>query len=384
MTANHLTWWTTQLARTVLKDMALAFLKPDLCLADFSDNLARFAAEPRLLNTPAPNATEVFWELVGAEDDLRAMLRGEVESLVWRNLNREQAGGQTVLFSLTVVPRNPDRPAEGLLLVIEDTTHTSQLEQQVLNDRNQLRLLQDQLEMTNLELQRINWFKTTLVSMVAHDLRAPLSAIRLLTTQLAVRLPAEGRSAWQPVLNDLYAEIERLNAMIGNVLDIGQIDHGHMRLALEQCDLSLIAQNVVQRLAPLLERRQLYLNTRWADQPVIIFADPDRVGQALYNLLDNAIKYTPRGGSITLTTLLEASHGVFDIFNSGHGLPPDRVKQLFNLYQRAPADAAPDVHGLGLGLYFVKMLTEAHGGYVTVHNQPGVGVSFRTFWPVNL
>lgn len=384
MTANHLTWWTTQLARTVLKDMALAFINSDLCLSDISANLARFAAEPRLLDTPAPRATEVFWELVGAEDDLRAMLRGEVESLVWRNLNREQAGGQTVLFSLTVVPRNPDRPAEGLLLVIEDTTHTSQLEQQVLNDRNQLRLLQDQLEVTNLELQRINWFKTTLVSMVAHDLRAPLSAIRLLTTQLAVRLPAEGRPTWQPVLNDLYAEIERLNTMIGNVLDIGQIDHGHMRLALEQCDLSLIAQNVVQRLAPLLERRQLYLNTRWADQPVIIFADPDRVGQVLYNLLDNAIKYTPRGGSITLTTLLEASHGVFDIFNSGHGLPPDRVNQLFDLYQRAPADAAPDVHWLGLGLYFVKMLTEAHGGHVTVHNQPGVGVSFRTFWPVNL
>lgn len=373
------------MARTVLKDMAFAHLTPDLRLTEASANLARYAAEPRLLAVPSPPAAEVFWELVGAEDDLQAMLRGDQGAIVWRNLNRDQDGGHTLIFTLMVVPRDHDRPGDGLMLIIEDTTHASHLEQQVLNDRNQLRLLQDQLEIANLELQRINWFKTTLASMVAHDLRAPLSAIRMLTSQLATRLPDEGGAAWRPMLNDLHAEIERLNTMIGSVLDIGQIDHGHLHLALAPCNLTQLAETIVHRVRPLVERRQLHLNMRWAAEPLLVFADPDRVGQVLYNLLDNAIKYTPRGGYITVTTELDgAGHGVFDIFNSGRGLPPDKLTQLFNLYERAQADAAPDVNGLGLGLYFVKMLTEAHGGYVTVINQPDVGVSFRTFWPLHL
>ncbi|MFN8596727.1 MAG: hypothetical protein U0559_11175 [Anaerolineae bacterium] len=157
-----------------------------------SENLRTLTITPAL---PVEGRTlaELFWEFVGA-DTPSAIMRGEAPPYVIRRVNRRQPDGSNAYLHFQVVPYDDGQFSSGLLLMIEDTTSASQLEQRLTQDRNELRLVQEQLAQANLELQRLSRFKTAVLSIAAQDLQSPLAVVRLYA-DLLLRARTYQRSA---------------------------------------------------------------------------------------------------------------------------------------------------------------------------------------------
>ncbi|MCS6954706.1 MAG: hypothetical protein NZM33_17860, partial [Bryobacteraceae bacterium] len=157
------------------------------------------------------------------------------------------------------MPLYQDDAAPGLLLLVEDVTAATRLEQQVMQDRNELRLAQAALARANAELERLNTFKSFLLRMVAHDLRSPLNAV-LSYTELSLEQPAaQTDPELQRYLQLVSAMAGRMDHLIDDLLDLDQLESGRLKLQLQPCDLPAVIQAVADEFAVLLRLRQLSL-----------------------------------------------------------------------------------------------------------------------------
>lgn len=364
-------------ARTFACVHALAYarLTPDLVIAQVSPNL------PELLDVEAEamvgrRLSEVAWEFVGAEAALATVMRGENDIFRLRRIQRERPDGTLRYLNFSVMPLYQDDAAPGLLLLVEDVTAATRLEQQVMQDRNELRLAQAALARANAELERLNTFKSFLLRMVAHDLRSPLNAV-LSYTELSLEQPAaQTDPELQRYLQLVSAMAGRMDHLIDDLLDLDQLESGRLKLQLQPCDLPAVIQAVADEFAVLLRLRQLSLEMDWPGDLPAVRADLPRLVQVFYNLFSNAVKYTPDGGTIRVGGRAEAGRVQVSITNSGRGLSEAQLANLFRLYYRAEAASQGKIAGTGLGLYIVKALVEAQGGVVAASSRPGEGVTF--------
>jgi signal transduction histidine kinase len=212
---------------------------------------------------------------------------------------------------------------------------------------------------------------------LAHDLRTPLTRLRG-TAELAMQDsgdPAEARAA----LADCINESDRLLHLLETLLDISAAEGGALKLNRDRCDLRALAERAADLYGEVAQEKKIALAL---DLPglAIVQADPVRLGQAVNNLLDNALKYTPAGGRVTLAARAESSSAVITVTDNGPGIPAAEREAIFRrLYRR---DVSRSQRGLGLGLSLVKAIVEAHGGTVTVDDAPGGGSRFTVQLPV--
>lgn len=369
-------------AYTRAHSLAYARLTPDLVIAQASPNLAELLSveAEAVVDCPLP---EVAWEFVGAEAALDAVARGESAAFRLQRIHREQPDGALRYLNFSVTPLHEDGAAPGLLLLVEDVTAATQLEQQVMQDRNELRLTQSALARANAELERLNTFKSFLLTMVAHDLRSPLNAVQSYT-ELSLEHPAaQAEPELKRYLQLVSVMAGRMDHLIDDLLDLDQLERGQLKLQRQPCDLPAVVQAVVDEFAALLRFRQLSLEMDWPDDLPAVNADPLRLVQVFYNLFSNAVKYTPDGGAIRIGGRAEAGRVVVTITNTGRGLSEAQLANLFRLYYRAEAARQSKIAGTGLGLYIVKALVEAQGGAVTASSRPGESVTFTVTLPVS-
>jgi signal transduction histidine kinase len=210
----------------------------------------------------------------------------------------------------------------------------------------------------------------TFLAAVAHDLRNPLSALKMIV-QTVEREPT---SATPDRFRRLDRQLDRLTRMVGDLLDATQIESGHLELKRELFDLRESARTIVDLYAPTTATHQVILKV--PEEPVIVYADPLRLEQVISNLLSNAIKYSPGGGCVEL--LLKAVDGRVELSVSdrGLGIPAEDLPNLFQPFRRRPSTAA-SVPGVGLGLSIVRRIVTAHGGDIDVESEPGAGSTFR-------
>lgn len=362
--------------------LAYARLTPDLVIAQASTNLAEVLGVEAdgVVGHPLP---DVAWEFVGAEEALAAVMRGESTAFrLWR-IHRERPDGALRYLNFSLTPLREDGVAPGLLLLVEDATAATQLEQQVMQDRNELRLTQSALARANAELERLNTFKSFLLTMVAHDLRSPLNAVQSYT-ELSLEQPAaQAEPELKRYLQLVGVMAGRMDHLIDDLLDLDQLERGQLKLQLQPCDLPAVVQAVVDEFAALLRFRRLSLEMDWPDDLPAVNADPLRLVQVFYNLLSNAVKYTPDGGAIRISGRAEAGRVLAAITNTGRGLSEAQLANLFRLYYRAEAARRSKIAGTGLGLYIVKALVEAQGGSVTASSRPGEAVTFTVTLPAS-
>ncbi|MFQ5768025.1 MAG: ATP-binding protein, partial [Acidobacteriota bacterium] len=234
-------------------------------------------------------------------------------------------------------------------------------------------------------LQELDELKSGFVSMVSHDLKTPLTSMKEAVDLLAEGVGGELTDRQRRLLSITREGAERLGNYVQGILDLFRFEAGHVRLVKDPLSLA----EVVQEQTRLLEVRsriagiEIHCETE-ADLPPVE-ADRFRIGQVVANLLDNAIKFTPRDGTITVKTGVEAWRDdlavVLRVKDTGLGINQRDLKHVFDKFFQATVSRDRHVPGAGLGLAIVRSLVEAHGGEISVDSAVGQGSTFTVILP---
>ncbi len=211
---------------------------------------------------------------------------------------------------------------------------------------------------------------------VAHDLRTPMTRLRgIAETALASNNPQTLRDA----LEECLEESDRVVEMLNTLMDISEAETGTMALRLEPTDFSELVRQTVDLYEEVADERGVPVTTAVADG-ITVTVDRNRLRQALANLLDNALKYTPRGGRVEIAARRDGPDAILSMTDTGVGIPADELPHIWTRLYRG--DKSRSSRGLGLGLSLVKAIVEAHRGQVSVQSEPGRGSRFELRLPV--
>ena len=212
-------------------------------------------------------------------------------------------------------------------------------------------------------LQLMNRRKDEFLAMLAHELRNPLAPIRNAVQLLKMQGVTEPKLAW--ICNVVDRQVTHMARLLDDLLDMARIMQGKIRLKLERLELSDIVNNAVETSRPLIESRNQDLLISQTAAPQWLNGDRIRLAQVLSNLLNNAAKYTGEGGKIMLSVTRDENNVVIEIKDTGIGIAPDILPQIFDLFTQADHTLAHSQGGLGIGLTLARQLVEKHGGTIT-------------------
>jgi PAS domain S-box-containing protein len=229
------------------------------------------------------------------------------------------------------------------------------------------------------ELDRM---KTEFVSQVSHELRTPLTAIKGFTELLLDEDAGEVNGEQKEYLGIVKSNVDRLVALINDLLDISRIESGRIRLKLEPIDLAEIIRSVSTTMRPLIEGKDQTLALEVEPDLPPARGDHDRVVQVLTNLISNAYKYTPAGGALRVEAGRRDGLLHVAVTDNGIGIPAEDVPKLFTRFFRVDSSLTREIGGTGLGLSIVKSIVELHGGTISVDSEPGKGSTFDFALPI--
>jgi PAS domain S-box-containing protein len=228
----------------------------------------------------------------------------------------------------------------------------------------------------------VDRMKSEFVSLVSHELRTPLTSIKgyvdLLLEGDAGALNGEQAEYLGIVKNNA----DRLVNLINDLLDVSRIESGNIQLQRTSLDIAQSIREVASSLKPQIEEKGQQLELNIPEALPAVSGDAGRVTQILTNLLSNAYKYTPAGGTITITASAQKSMVRVDVRDTGIGLSPEEQAQLFTRFFRARNQTTQEVGGTGLGLSITRSLVEMHGGEIIVSSAPGQGSTFSFTLPI--
>ncbi|HET8542339.1 MAG TPA: HAMP domain-containing sensor histidine kinase [Anaeromyxobacter sp.] len=231
----------------------------------------------------------------------------------------------------------------------------------------------DDLVRANAELGRSIAARDEFLSIASHELKTPLTALKL-QLQIGERRLGAGGAPW---LAAALRQVDRVGALVEELLDLARIRAGRLTLEPAVMDVAELACGVAERLADVLERSGNALRVD-APEPVGAACDAARVEQVVGNLLVNASRHAP-GSHVSLRVAREADRAVLVVEDDGPGIPPDAVERVFDAYEKV--DRAGQEQGLGLGLYIVRQIVEAHGGTIRAEAGGAGGARFRVELP---
>ncbi len=246
-----------------------------------------------------------------------------------------------------------------------------------------LRESKEHLSRMNAELARAARLKDEFLASMSHELRTPLNSILGMAETLEEGIigPINKRQAL--AVNTILSSGNHLLALINDVLDVSKIEAGKLTLETHRVPLETICQGSLNIIQETTRKKQQQIVTRF-DPPVkMIEADPRRLKQILVNLLSNASKFTPKGGTIGLEVMgnVEKQRVQFVIWDTGIGIKSEDIPRLFTPFVQLDSSLARQHTGTGLGLSLVYRLTEMHGGSVSVESEPGEGTRFTVCLP---
>lgn len=215
----------------------------------------------------------------------------------------------------------------------------------------------------------------------SHELRTPLAVMRG-DMEIALRRERSPEE-YQRVLGSNLEEIVRLTRLIEDLLMLARADSGRVELRCEPVDLNKLCQQMADYITPLAQQRDQTLSYDSPNAEITVNADLQRIKQMLLNLLDNAIKYTPPGGSVTLGLKTENNQAVVTVADTGRGIPAEDLPHIFERFFRRSAKTSDrTAAGFGLGLSIVKWIVDSHDGQIEINSQQGAGTTFIVKLPL--
>lgn len=224
--------------------------------------------------------------------------------------------------------------------------------------------------------------KDEFLSMLAHELRNPLAPIRNAAQVLGHAGLDRSRLHW--VRDTIERQVGHLVRLVDDLLDVSRIVQGKIALQRQPLDLKDLVERSLEATGPLCEKHRCQVRPRLAVEPLYVEADPVRLAQVVYNLLENACKYSPEGGDIELTLERSGNHAQLCVADQGIGIPPDLLPRVFDLFQQGQQSLDRPQGGLGIGLTLVQRLVQMHGGQVQAYSEgSGKGSQFLVRLPLS-
>ena len=214
----------------------------------------------------------------------------------------------------------------------------------------------------------------------SHELRTPLTAIKG-QTEVALQRDRDA-DTYKEVLRRVNGEVDRMIRLIGSLLTLARADARQIPVSRESVDLGRLVTDAVEQIRPAAVDKAISLNVT-SNGDIRLKADQDLILQLMLNLLDNSVKYTPRGGSIDLSCRAEGSHAQVTVVDTGSGIAAEHLPHIFDRFYRVDKARTRAEGGAGLGLSISRWIAEAHGGTLRVESTPGRGSKFTLSLPVS-
>lgn len=212
--------------------------------------------------------------------------------------------------------------------------------------------------------------RSEFVANISHELKTPMTTIAGFSDGILDGTIPPDRE--REALQTISSETRRLSRLVRRMLDLSRLQSSEHVTAQEQFDVSELLVRVLVSLETKITARGLDVDTKLPDGPVKVWGDPDAITQVCYNLLDNAIKFSTQGSTITLTITTKADRAYVSVRNTGETIPPEELSMLFDRFHKSDKSRSVDREGVGLGLYIVKTILNNHKENITVTSENGV------------
>ncbi|HET7465262.1 MAG TPA: ATP-binding protein [Candidatus Dormibacteraeota bacterium] len=273
-------------------------------------------------------------------------------------------------LSAASIPDLKGRP-EHVLLMVEDVTT--------------VRETQDKLEESlaaqqraNSDLEKLDRTKTEFLSIVSHEFRTALTGIQGFSE--LIRDGGLEQDELRAYGGYIFNDADRVNRLIGDMLDLDRMESGRMSIRMADVDINEVLSDTVARAAT--ASSMVEFKPDLDPRLPIVTGDRDRLIQVVSNLVNNAVKYSPEGGTVTISSRAEGGYALITVADTGLGIPPDEIAHVFERFRRVRSGAAQSIAGTGLGLTIVKQIVEMHGGKIWVESAVGHGSAFHFTIPL--
>ena len=297
-------------------------------------------------------------DVVGIVTEFRRLLDGAVETIESDDLAIRSDNARIWLHWRATAVRRRNGNFEHFVITFEDST--------------QKHLAEDAAHANLAELEKLNHMKTEFTSMVSHEFRTALTGIQGMSELIngGGMNPAEVHE----YSGYIFQEAERVNRLITDMLDLDRLEAGKMKLQMIPMDLNAVVEGVAVRSSVVSSNHQI--RTELGANVPMVLGDSDRLVQVITNLVSNAIKYSPEGGEVLISTLFAKGGVDVSIRDHGVGIPADFIDRLFGRFERYEKSPSK-VIGTGLGLAIARQIIEMHSGKIWVESAEGSGSVFH-------
>ena len=266
----------------------------------------------------------------------------------------------TFTVAITVSPVKIENKTTGAVLVFRDMTHEREIDKT----------------------------KTEFVSLASHQLRTPISAMSWYTEMLLAGDSGPLNEQQRRFLDEIYAGSRRMADLVNALLNVSRLEMGTFIIEPEPTDIVAVLRIAIKEQRPQLEAKKIQLHEKYATNFPLVSADPKLLLMVLQNILSNAIKYTPNGGSIETEIIVSntqdrESHFLIRISDTGYGIPEKQQHKIFTKLFRADNVREKDTDGTGLGLYIVKSIVDLLGGEIWFESEEEKGTTFYIAFPIS-
>ncbi|MEH7437263.1 ATP-binding protein [Neobacillus drentensis] len=328
-------------------------------LSSMADGVITFNRDGTILitNPPADRFLQYwYYEKGGSSSDVEA-IPSQVMNLFQKAVDteKEQVGEISLQgrhWVILVSPLYSNQFIRGAVAVLRDMTEERQLDK----------------------------MRKDFIANVSHELRTPISMLQGYSEAIVDDI-AESQEEKKEMAKVIYDESLRMGRLVNELLDLARMEAGHLQLTFEEVDLSSFINRIIHKFQGLAKDNEIQLTVELGSGISTVSFDPDRIEQVLTNLIDNAIRHTPKGGLVKLTVSNEEQAIKIEVKDSGSGIPEEDLPFVFERFYKADKARTRGRAGTGLGLAIAKNIIDAHRGHISVQSKMGLGTTFSFLLP---
>ncbi len=288
--------------------------------------------------------------------------------------------GLIIILGVFIISNHFLRPINKFYPVINKLAKGDFSDRVVVKSNDEFKLLADSFNNMSVQLNEVEQQREDFVGNVSHELKTPLSSIKLLSESLLTQDKVE-ESVYKEFLMDINNEVNRLNRIVTDLLSLVDMNKKDLILSYQFSGLTELVRKVAEQLKPLADQKQIVVLIKEKEK-LFLRMDPDKIKQAVINILHNAIMYTAEQGSIEVSLYKEKEMAVIEIKDTGVGISEENLQTIFNRFYRVDRARSRNTGGTGLGLSISKQIVNLHHGELTVRSKLGEGSIFCIKLPI--